>query len=163
MTLIRSNERRRPVQHLGTLISATIFTAVSTAASACPDYNQYGAEYRYSGSDLYSARQFSVVAGGDNNLQSCGFKNNSGYVMTAPDFSFDLYKMGGFDVEISVLSNCDSMLLVNDANANWYYDDDSNGQADPKIRISGSDGYLDVWVGTYNGEYCDATLYLETF
>ena len=83
--------------------------------------------------------------------------------MTAPDFSFDLYKMGGYDIEISVLSNCDSMLLVNDPNANWYYDDDSNGMSDPKIRISASDGYLDVWVGTYNGEYCDATLYLETF
>jgi hypothetical protein len=151
------------MKHFGALVGATILTAISTAAAACPDYNQYGAEYSYSGADLYSSRQFSVVAGGDNNLQSCGFKNSPGYVMTAPDFSFDLYKMGGYDIEISVLSNCDSMLLVNDPNANWYYDDDSNGMSDPKIRISGKDGYLDVWVGTYNGEYCDATLYLETF
>ena len=55
-------------------------------------------------------------------------------------------------------------LLINTGSANWYYDDDDNGNMDPKITLTyPSDGYLDVWVGTYDGQYCDATLRLETF
>jgi hypothetical protein len=72
--------------------------------------------------------------------------------------------MSGLRLEISVISKCDSALLINTASANWYYDDDDNGNMDPKIVLTRPlDGYLDVWVGTYDGDYCDAILELETF
>ena len=35
------------MKHFGALVGATILTAISTAAAACPDYNQYGAEYSF--------------------------------------------------------------------------------------------------------------------
>jgi hypothetical protein len=54
--------------------------------------------------------------------------------------------------------------LINTASVNWYYDDDDNGDLDPKIVLTRpADGYLDIWVGTYDGAYCDAILSLETF
>jgi len=72
--------------------------------------------------------------------------------------------MNGYRLVVSVLSDCDAALLVIRANSQWVYDDDSNGQADPRLELSNlGKGVLDVWVGTYNGEYCDATLTLETF
>ena len=74
--------------------------------------------------------------------------------------------MNGYRLEISVLSNCDAALLVNTADTQWFYDDDSNGQADPRINLLDrqvGNWVLDVWIGTYDGDYCDATLTLETF
>jgi len=47
--------------------------------------------------------------------------------------------MQGYDLEIQVNSSCDATLLVNSANGIWYFDDDSNGNLDPMLRISGSD------------------------
>ncbi len=145
-----------------TLISAAFLVGTATLAQACPDYGQSGATFSYSGGDLYSARSFSVTAGGGNNLNNCGF-NGAGYVTTAPDFTFNLSGMGAYSLVISVNSNCDAMLLVNDANGSWYYDDDSNGNSDPRLQLNGMDGWLDVWVGTYNGSSCAANLSLETF
>lgn len=141
----------------------------ATGAIACPDYNQWGESYSASGQQLRQERRFSVVAGGENYIWNCpnvrpGTDQGAGYFTTAPDFTFDLSGMGGLRLEISVVSRCDSALLINTASANWYYDDDDNGNLDPKIVLTRpANGYLDVWVGTYDGEYCDAILSLETF
>lgn len=134
------------------------------AAQACPDYQLWGEQtYNSNGEQLFTPRTFSVVAGGDNYIQSCGF-SDEGYFTTAPDFSFDLSGMQGYRLEIRVTSNCDATMLVNTANSTWYYDDDSNGQADPMVNLNSvQNGVLDVWVGSFNGEYCDAQLTLETF
>lgn len=142
----------------------------SGAALACPDYNMGAAEsYRASGGELYSPRQFSVVAGGDNYIWDCrhirpGSDTGAGYFPTAPDFSFQLSKMGRYQLVISLVSECDAALLVNTASASWYYDDDDNGNLDPRIVLTRPiDGRLDIWVGTYDGEYCNARLTMETF
>jgi hypothetical protein len=154
------------MRHLLIAIAATF--SFAGAAQACPDYTLWGTTtYNSSGDQLYSARSFNIVAGGDNYLPDCGFSSdNVGYFPITPDFSFDLSNMNGYRLEISVLSNCDAALLVNTADTQWFYDDDSNGQADPRINLSDrqvGNGVLDVWIGTYDGDYCDATLTLETF
>ena len=65
---------------------------------------------------------------------------------------------------LKVVSECDSVLLVNTGAMNWYYDDDDNGNLDALITLTRpSNGWLDVWVGTHDGEVCDAVLSLETF
>jgi len=147
-----------------------LVTLAANAVSACPDYSQWGREsYNASGNQLYQPQFFNVVAGGENYLQNCRHINprtdrGPGYFTTAPDFTFDLRGMRGYELHISVVSQCDSALLINTGSANWYYDDDDNGNLDPKITLTyPSDGYLDIWVGTYDGQYCDATLRLETF
>ena len=140
------------------------------AAFACPNFNAAAQEaYRGAGRDFYQPKAFEVRAGGDNYIWDCpnvrpGTDTGAGYFPTAPDFSFQLTGMGRYKLEVRVVSNCDSALLINTSSSNWYYDDDDNGNYDPKIVLTRpSDGRIDVWVGTFDGEYCDAQLQLESF
>ena len=143
--------------------TVSVLAAFAGAAAACPDYNQWGASYSVTGSDLYIPQNYAVTAGGSNRLADCGWVE-TGYFTSAPDFTFDLSQMQGYRLEIRVVSACDAALLVNSPNGTWYYDDDRNGNLDPAVFLNSvSGGYLDVWVGTYDGQYCDATLTLETF
>ena len=109
------------------------------------------------------------MAGGDNYIWDCrnvqpGTDTGAGYFPTAPDFSFQLSNMAPYQLVVSVVSECDAALLINTASANWYYDDDDNGNYDPRIVLTRpANGRIDVWIGTYDGEYCNAQLQLETF
>ncbi|MBS9716568.1 hypothetical protein ACFFUT_16220 [Pseudohalocynthiibacter aestuariivivens] len=141
-------------------------------ANACPDFQLWGNErYDLTAQQLYSPQGFRVVAGGNNNLAACRIKARNfrgampGYVTTAPDFSMTVRGRSGFQLEFRVVSNCDATLLINTASGNWYFDDDDNGNADPKIRLTrpAADGIYDVWIGTFDGSSCDAVLYMETF
>jgi hypothetical protein len=155
-----------------TLVSAALFLAIagfSNTAIACPNFNLSGETYSLTGTDLYTPRSFKVVAGGSNALSGCPnvrpqTESGPGYVTSTPDFTFSLSGLDPYRLDISVRSACDAMLLVNTGRANWYYDDDDNGNLDPKIVLTRpSSGWLDIWVGTYDGEACDAVLTLETF
>jgi len=142
--------------------------AMTTAAAACPTFSQTGASYTYTGDQLYTPQSFGVVAGGQNNIRNCGLPgvNRTGWVTSAPDFTFYLSGMDPYYLVADVVSQCDAVLLVNTANATWMFDDDSNGNLDPRLEIYGSqnlNGRVDVWVGTYNNTYCDATLNMETW
>ncbi|PHQ78903.1 MAG: hypothetical protein COB65_13305 [Thalassobium sp.] len=147
-----------------------VFLGFGTAAMACPDYTLWGNEtYRLTGQQMYQEQAYRVTAGGQNYIWDCrnirpGTDTGAGFFTTAPDFSFEISGMGGYQLAISVVSRCDSALLINTSSANWYYDDDDNGNLDPRIVLTRpANGILDVWVGTYDGEYCDAVLSLETF
>jgi hypothetical protein len=73
-------------------------------------------------------------------------------------------KKTDYSLEFRVDSDCDSVLLINTGAMNYYFDDDDNGNFDPKIRLTRpSEGWYDVWIGTYNGSECTAVLTLETF
>ena len=147
--------------------------ASSVAAYACPDPSQWGvSQGAFSGGDLYQPRYFDVVAGGDWSLTTeCGYIYNSlrsdrgdGWFTSQPDFTIETPGMQGYTLHVAVVSNCDASLLINTPAGNWYYDDDDNGNLDPIITLSNpSSGLLDIWVGTFNGEFCDAQLRLETF
>ncbi len=141
-----------------------------TAAQACPNFNMAAAEaYRASGSQLRQRQDFRVVAGGENYIWNCPGINpqsdrGAGYFPTQPDFSFDLSGMSSLQLVISVVSQCDAALLINTGAVNWYYDDDDNGNLDPRIVLTRpSNGRIDIWIGTYDGEYCNAVLSMETF
>lgn len=144
--------------------------AVASPAAACPNYDLPAvAAYRASGDELYTQRSFPVTAGGDYDLSRCRnvrpqTDRGRGFVTANPDFSFELSGMGRYQLVISVISQCDSVLLINTGSASWYYDDDDNGNLDAKISLTRpANGRVDIWVGTQNGSACDATLYLETF
>jgi len=148
------------------LLSGAALLAAATSALACPDYSQTGATHEVSGEQLYAGFDLSVVAGGQNNLAECNLPGVSGvgYFITPPDFSFLLSGMAGYDLEVSVQGECDTALLVNTPSATWFFDDDSAGDLQPYLLLNAvGDGQLDAWVGTYNGEYCNATLHLETW
>ena len=101
-------------------------------------------------------------------MLNCGIRPRTdrgrGYFTSTPDFTFRLWGLDGYSLVISVVSECDSALLINTGQANWYYDDDDNGNLDARISLTRpSNGWLDVWVGTHDGSVCDAILSLETF
>ena len=91
----------------------------------------------------------------------------AGYVTQPPDFTFNLSGHGlPIALVISTVSDCDSILLINTGTATWYYDDDDNPSSvlDARINLTRpTNGWLDVWVGTHDGQYCDAVLSMETF
>ncbi|MEO9865099.1 MAG: hypothetical protein ABJO29_06995 [Yoonia sp.] len=152
------------------ILAAVAALGFGSSAVACPNFNMQAAEaYSASGAQLRSPKTFSVVAGGENYVWNCsnvrpGTDQGAGYFTSQPDFSFTLSGMSGLRLVVSAVSECDSALLINTSSANWYYDDDDNGNLDPKIVLTRPvDGRIDVWMGTYDGEYCNAQLRMETF
>ncbi len=149
------------------LSSAAVLVALAGAAAACPTYSQQGATYTVTGQDLYSPNSYNVIAGGGNSLRNCGF-NNTGYVISRPDFTFYTQGMHPYNrLEIEVTQqHCDTVLLVNSANGSWFFDDDSNGNLRPEVNLYGQSnigGRVDVWVGTYGSSTCGAVLEMETW
>ena len=151
-------------------IAAAAALALSAgAAVACPDWSQSGYEFRARASQLYTPWEHRMIAGGDSRIDRCGIRNRTdgiptGYATSQPDVTFWFEQDGRYQLEFRVVSTCDSMLLVNTGGANWYWDDDDNGNLDPKIRLTRpSQGWFDVWVGTIGPDTCDAVLIIETF
>ena len=106
---------------------------------------------------------YSLTAMGGADLFNCiGIPGGRGYAPQAPQYSFFLSGMSGYELDLSVQADCDTVMVVNSADATWYFDDDSGGGSlNPALRIPGGaglEGRLDVWVGTYGGGSCPATL-----
>jgi len=130
--------------------------------------------YAASGPQLRRPAFFNVTAGGQNDLGRCPqIYNNLGsdrlaygqsFFTTRPDFSFDLSQMNNVRLVVSVVSECDAALLINTGAVNWFFDDDDNGNLEPRISLTRpSNGRIDIWVGTFDGSYCNAQLRMETF
>ncbi len=152
------------------LLLVLAFLLVPGVALACPQVNLNGVELRYSGGELWDAKYFDVVAGGTENLERCNIRTGTGeravgWVAPAPDF--ELYFTGGnYSLEFRVVGapGCDTVLLINTANENWYFDDDDFGDGDAKIRLTRpSEGWYDIWIGTYDPGNCNSRLTIETF
>ncbi len=152
-----------------TISIAAVLMGFAGAAAACPDFNQSGPGANLSASQMRGGVSYQVQAGGNSLVWNCpnvtpGTDRGAGYFTSRPDITFQLSGMGGSRLAVSVVSQCDAALLINTASASWYYDDDDNGNYDPKITLTRpADGYLDVWVGTYDGDVCDAILTLQTY
>lgn len=149
------------------LVAALALMATSGIAAACPAWQNSGVQTGYTtGQDLYSPNSYNVTAGGDQSLRNCGW-NHTGYVISRPDFEFQidgLEQYGRLEIRAIGNPNCDTVLLVNDASGNWYFDDDSYGYPNPAINLYGArSGTYDIWVGTYGAGTCGAQLQMETW
>jgi hypothetical protein len=140
------------------ILAAALLCAAPLAAMACPVVTPGVQQVSISSADLQNPYRLPVVAGGDINLGACGYPG--GYVIANPDFSFYVTGVNG-PMQFSVDSpGCDTVLLVHTADAGFYYDDDSSGDLMPYLEAVVYDGRVDVWVGTYGGNYCDAQIVL---
>lgn len=96
-----------------------------------------------------------VVPGGDIDLSTVfneiGIRAN-GYISDAPDLDLN-YEAGSFPLKFRVVGGeIDTVLLVNDPNGNWHYNDDTHG-LDPEITLQNPmSGMYNIWVGTYEPE-----------
>lgn len=156
---------------LKTIILTATLTLAGGAAFACPNIAASGATINASATQLYSTHSYNVVAGGSSQIDKCGIRTFNGvraegWVMAAPDFELNYYKDANYQLEIRVVSDCDAVLLVNDGDGDWLFDDDSNANSalDPAMRITNpAAGTYDIWVGTLTPGTCNARLEIETF
>lgn len=147
------------------LMTAVLCLTAPSAAMACPDYRAGGdVDYSFTGDILTREREYAVTVGGGYSLADCGIPY-AGYVTTPPTMSFRLARMDHYPLEIRVEAPCDAILLVNAADGNWYYNDDTQYGHNPQINLRGSavlNGRTDIWVGSYGGQTCYGDLILET-
>jgi hypothetical protein len=166
MELIMSNTIKYSLKQIMAALSLTVLAGSSGAVlAACPDYAKSGQKFEFSAEDAYSAKTYTIEAGGNLDLSQCAKLPGEGWVTEAPDFTFKLTaNPKNRAIEFKVTSKCDSVLLINTPTSKWQFDDDSNGALDPKVRIpSAATGYYDIWIGNTEKGYCDATLKVETF
>jgi hypothetical protein len=108
------------------MVSAFGLICMGGAAAACPNPALSSGGIPVSASD--QIQSFQVMAGGENTLDSCGLAMlGTGQFRSAPDFSFDVTGMQGREMDLSVDSQCDPALLINTADGQWLFNDDSNG------------------------------------
>ena len=132
-------------------------------ASSCPDWRLSGTPLRYSAASLAAPQSVGVTAGGNTSLSNCPDVRRTGWVTQSPDFELTLSGAAGQELDMRVQAACDTVLLVNDANGQWHFDDDSGGSLNPRLRFpSAANGVYDIWVGTYGRSTCAATLTLQT-
>lgn len=137
--------------------------AAADASAACPDLSQRGIPLTYAAGELYVQKEHRVTPGAEIRLDRCNAVRGNGSVSRAPSFTLS-YTGNTMALEFRVVSDCDSTLLVNDPNEVWRFDDDSNGNIDPKIRVPAAPtGRWDIWVGKISDRACSAKLIIETF
>lgn len=137
----------------------------AAAAQQCPDWQLNGIPITTDAETAWVPQQYPMFAGGNIDLSQCATTGGVGRVTAAPTFSitYDARTLGR-DLEFRVQSECDTTLLVNDATARWNFNDDADGTLSPRLRLAGApSGRYDVWVGTFGGQSCQATLIAETF
>jgi len=172
-------EPTMPSIHTTTLKIAATLMALAMGQSAhasradCPDAVAWGdMTLDYAGRQLLRGDGVHTVAGGYSSLtDDCrhiynrlGSDRGQGYFTAEPNLTLDLRQMEGLRLRVSVDSACDSTLLIQTGADNWYFDDDDNGNWDAAIVLTRpSNGLFDIWVGTYDGSFCDATLTYETY
>ncbi|MBM2577512.1 hypothetical protein JQC91_14485 [Jannaschia sp. Os4] len=149
---------------------AALALLVAGAAHACPDWSFNGQQASFSGKDLWAAKRFPILAGGDQEVSRCklpfGSDRGRGYVPVRPDFTITLSGLRPYRLVASVYSECDSVLVMNTGAESWFYDDDDNADSRLDARIvltRPQDGIFDFWVGTHDGSTCNAVFELETF
>jgi hypothetical protein len=151
-------------EHIMRLFYLSLFGAMAcgTAAVACPAMNMSTGAVTYDAAQLAGPQAVSLTAGGENRLEQCGLGTlGFGQFRSAPDHSFVVQGQLPGDLVLAVTSDCDAAMLVNTADAQWHFNDDGNGNLDPRLTIPASaalDGQIDVWIGTFAGGSCAATL-----
>lgn len=136
--------------------------------ATCPSFATRGEGWTMNGVQFEDTQAFAVTAqGGEVQLFDCidllgGF--GTGFTTQGPQFTFDLFEMDGYDLRVEVRSDdCDTTLLVNTSDGQWHFNDDGPIDFDAQLLISGDgvEGRVDIWVGTFDGATCPATLDMQ--
>lgn len=103
-------------------------------------------------------RTIEMTAGGP--IQASNVSSQcSGYISRVPDVELTYRDNGNYPLVFSFVSRADTVLVINAPDGNWYCDDDSNGDLDPRVTFNSPQaGIYDIFVGTYNGELSSGTL-----
>ena len=139
---------------LGLAAATAVMAFATTAEAACPNYAaapSFGQISLNEGflPDPYRRR---VTAGGGNNLGACNAAPGVGWIAVRPDFDLYYSTSGSSTLTIAIESSVDTILLINDPNGQWHFNDDS-----PAYGLGAGitftrpiSGLYDIWIGTYN-------------
>ena len=136
------------------LLAATIGGSFFAAgeAHACPTYSgspHFGTVTLNEGflPDPWNRR---VTAGGQNEISNCGV-GGWGWTARRPDYRLYYNTSGSSALSFIILSNIDTILLVNDPTGRWHFNDDADGNLGAALRIANAPtGQYDIWIGSYN-------------
>lgn len=145
-------------------VAVALILPTMASAQQCPSYASPGNPLSYTSDDAWTPRGHAVVAGGDIDLGACASVPGFGYVIASPDFTLTYDDQGrGRALEFRVSAGCDTVLLVNAADGQWFFNDDDNG-LNPRIRLNAAPGgRYDIWIGTVSPSTCDAQFTIESF
>ena len=133
-------------------------------AQSCPDWSGTNQMISRSSDDLYSADRFEIVSGGSVYLTACSSVPGVGHVAETADLTLDFTNRSGHQLTFRVESSCDTTLLINTPDTDWIFDDDGGDNVSPYVAINKApSGVYDIWVGSFEDDYCSSTLIIETF
>lgn len=93
-------------------------------------------------------QRIELTAGGTIDASGIDGGQCMGMIASEPDIRLT-YKPDELPLHIKALSASDTTLVVNDPNGNWFCDDDSGGDLDPKVSFTDpQEGVYDIWIGT---------------
>ena len=148
--------RSRPLfLFLGFLVT-TVPVIEAQSVGATPNFG----DLRLKESFLPDPQSVTVTSGGSIDVDSgdCSY----GYVSDAPDVDLYYTTSGGSGLYIYAEGEGDTMLLINTPSGSWVCDDDSHGDLDPVVFLSGAaDGLYNIWVGSFSNENHSATLFVS--
>jgi hypothetical protein len=154
---------------LGVAVAMAVIASLSAglaSAQSCPDLNLFGSPIEPLPTDLTSPLEVVGTAGGPLNLADCPDVPGTGLITAAPNYEMTMvgYTQKPMDLMLSVFSDCDTVLLINDTQGSWVFNDDEDGGMNPRIVVPlTADGTIDIWLGTYDAKSCPATLQFQTF
>ncbi|MEJ6391848.1 hypothetical protein V8J82_01190 [Gymnodinialimonas sp. 2305UL16-5] len=136
--------------------------------AGCPTTALQGTSVASTGEELYSPDSYTALAGGVTALASCSGIPGTGVINATPAYTFDLSGMETYGrLEVEVESECDTTLLIHDAQGNWHFDDDSGGNRQPELNLTDTaalNGRVDIWVGAFGEDTsCEAEIEMETW
>ena len=144
------------------------FTPVDPTGSGGTGSLDVGADPTFGTTDLAigflpDPFQTAIVGGGSVDVYSANLGPDcTGYAASPPDYRIN-YSGSASNLRIFFVaeSGSDTILIVNDAAANWLCNDDYGG-LDPLVDISNpATGQIDIWVGSYSSDgFPSGTLYV---
>ena len=77
----------------------------------------------------------------------------AGQIASAPDYELTYRDAGNFPLSFSFISGeGDTTLVINGPDGQWYCDDDSAGNQNPRVVLrDAQDGVYDIWIGSFGG------------
>ena len=131
-----------------------LVTASASAQTQCPAVGQAAKEFSLTEGFMPDPSTHSVTAGGDIDLGRCAGVPGKGWVTRLPDFIVRYKAKGGTasneTLTFMVESSADTILLINDPNEKWHFNDDGGGGLNAKISFPrAKSGRYDIWVGSY--------------
>jgi hypothetical protein len=142
------------LKHLTIAVTAVLFTT-AMAEAQCPRVGAPREQFTLREDFTPDPIRQSVTAGGNLDLGRCSGVPGRGWVTELPDFVVFYRTNSGNRADTTLTftteSNTDTILLINDPNNRWYWDDDSGQGLNGKIRFPRAlNGRYDIWVGTFD-------------